>query len=88
MPTKVGFFSLKIKNRKNGNLSFRLFRLINLIDAVLSVLTLQNALIVLNGEMENDMFILSCVTSTIGILLILFFIAFTLYKGIKYHKNN
>lgn len=70
------------KNRKNANLIYRQIRTINLIDAILSVLTLQNTLILVNGGGNNhSMLVLSAISSFIGlsIIIILSIILFVRY---------
>jgi len=60
------------RNRKNENISFRELKTIDLIDAIISILTLQNTLIIANNGFDNSMYILSCITSFIAISFILF----------------
>ena len=59
------------KNRKNINLAVRQIRTINLIDSILSILTMQNALIIVNSGSTNKLFTLTAITSFIGIVIII-----------------
>ena len=58
------------KSRHNANIYVAELRAINMIDALVAVLTLQNALIVTNGGMTDEMQTLSAWTSA-GILVII-----------------
>lgn len=58
------------KSRHNANIFAAELRTINVIDSLVAVLTLQNALIVANGGMTDDMQTLSAWTSA-GILVII-----------------
>lgn len=76
------------KNKRNENLSFRQIRAINLIDAILSILTLQNTLIAVNGGVgDKSMFYLSIVTSFVGTALILFISIAVFVRGLKYYNK-
>ncbi len=77
-----------VKNKTNRNLIFRQLRLINLIDAIISVLTLQNTLIVVNGPVGEDMFILSAITSAVAVGFILIIVCVSLIKGIRNFKED
>ena len=60
------------KNRRNQNLSFRQIQIINLIDAILSVLTLQNTLILVNGGFNSRTLIaVSALSSFAGLGIII-----------------
>ena len=59
------------RNRSNENISFRELKALDLIDAIISILTLQNTLIIANNGFDNKMYILTCITSFIAILLII-----------------
>ena len=77
------------KNRKSTNLLYRQIRTINLIDAILSILTLQNTLIFINGGNGSDsMLILSAISSFTGFAIIISFSIFSLAKYINEKKNN
>ena len=75
-----------VKARKEDNENIKLLRLCNLISSLLSIIILQNILILSNGELDNDMFILSIFTTCVIILsiIILIIIKFIFYiKKIK-----
>ena len=63
-----------VKARKEDNENIKLLRLCNLISSLLSIIILQNILILSNGELDNDMLILSIFTTCIIILFIIFLI--------------
>ena len=75
-----------VKARKEDNENIKLLRLCNLISSLLSIIILQNILILSNGELDNDMLILSIFSTCIIILfiIVLFIIKFIFYiKKIK-----
>ena len=75
-----------VKARKEDNENIKLLRLCNLISSLLSIIILQNILILSNGELNNDMFILSIFTTYFIILpiIVLIIIKFIFYiKKIK-----
>ncbi|MDE5867413.1 MAG: hypothetical protein K2H02_00540 [Anaeroplasmataceae bacterium] len=75
------------KTRKNDHLSIRALRIINMIDALVSILSLQNTLIVVNGGSQSeDMMILSGVSSLVIILSILIIIIISLIRALKFRK--
>ena len=77
-----------IKNRRNENLAFRQIRTINLIDAILSILTLQNTLISINGTDNFDaMFPLSIISSSVGIVVIITISIMSLVRCAKDNKK-
>lgn len=63
-----------VKARKEDNENIKLLRLCNLISSLLSIIILQNILILSNGELNNDMFILSIFTTCVIILSIIILI--------------
>ena len=73
-----------VKARKEDNENIKLLRLCNLISSLLSIIILQNILILSNGELDNDMLILSIFTTCI---IILFIIALIIIKFIFYIKK-
>ena len=73
-----------VKARKEDNENIKLLRLCNLISSLLSIIILQNILILSNGELDNDMFILSIFTTCI---IILFIIVLIIIKFIFYIKK-
>lgn len=78
-----------VKNKDNENLSVRQTRTINLIDAILSILTLQNTLILINYDGENQkLFILTAITSFIGIAIIIAVSIISLVRFVKENKKT
>lgn len=73
-----------VKARKEDNENIKLLRLCNLISSLLSIIILQNILILSNGELDNDMFILSIFSTC---LIILFIIVLIIIKFIFYIKK-
>ena len=73
-----------VKARKEDNENIKLLRLCNLISSLLSIIILQNILILSNGELNNDMFILSIFSTYI---IILFIIVLIIIKFIFYIKK-
>ena len=68
---KVILACVNFKKIKNCSKFIRELRTINFIDALLSILTLQNTLITVNGsENSHDMFVLSAITSAVILLII------------------
>ncbi len=59
------------RNRNNEIITFRQLKAIELIDAIISILTLQNTMIIANNGFDNSMYILSCITSFIAIVCIM-----------------
>ena len=76
--------SVKLKKRKKSeNRLVRLLRTINFIDALVSILTLQNTLIMVNMKGEgNQMLTLSAVTSAVIMLAVLVLSVAAIRKGI------
>lgn len=61
---KITMASINIKRmKKSGNILVRELRTINFIDALVSVLTLQNTLIIVNSGSSHNMFVLSAISS-------------------------
>ena len=73
-----------VKARKEDNENIKLLRLCNLISSLLSIIILQNILILSNGELDNDMFILSIFSTC---FIILFIIVLIIIKFIFYIKK-
>lgn len=73
-----------VKARKEDNENIKLLRLCNLISSLLPIIILQNILILTNGELNNDMFILPIFTTCI---IILFIIILIIIKFIFYIKK-
>ncbi|MBR4270381.1 MAG: hypothetical protein IKQ31_01735 [Clostridia bacterium] len=76
------------KSRRYENLAYKQIRTINIIDAIISVLTLQNALIMVNdGSVSGDMFTLSSITSFVGIVVIVVISVIPLVRFVKQKKS-
>lgn len=84
---KVVMASINIKRMKrSSNILVRELRTINFIDALVSVLTLQNTLIIVNRTEESgDMFVLTAVSSAVIYLVIL---ALSVWRIFKENKNS
>ena len=78
----------KQRNRKHGNILIAELRTINFIDALVSVLTLQNTLIMVNNTKSNDsnMFVLSVVTSAVVYIIIVFITIRLITVSLKQQK--
>lgn len=74
------------KTRKCNELLIKELWTINFIDAFVSLLTLQNTLILLNGEMSNEMMILSAISSGVVVFFMIVISIFLLIKGIRDNK--
>ena len=74
------------KTRKCNELLIKELWTINFIDAFVSLLTLQNTLILLNGEMSNEMMILSAISSGVVVFFMIVISIFLLIKGVKDNK--
>ena len=81
---KIVMASVNLKKRKKSeNRLVRLLRTINFIDALVSILTLQNTLIMVNMQGEGDqMLTLSAVTSAVIMLTVLVLSVAAIRKGI------
>ena len=73
-----------VKARKEDNENIKLLRLCNLISSLLSIIILQNILILSNGELDNDMLILSIFSTY---FIILFIIVLIIIKFVFYVKK-
>lgn len=76
-----------LKSKKSLNLSYILLRQISIIGAIVSILSLQHTLIMVNGGMNQDMEILSLITSISFIILIVIFSIFSFIKNKKIYQN-
>lgn len=77
------------KSNKTSNLTIILLREINVLDAMVSILTLQRILIMSNGGMTNDMRTLSLTSSVAILILIISFSIMFFIKNIhKHHLNS
>lgn len=74
----------------HGNILIAELRTINLIDAMVSILTLQNTLIMVKRTESGgeDMFLLSAVSSAAIYIIILFISICLLITGLKQYKNS
>ena len=77
-----------IKNRKATNIIVKEIKTISLIEAIVSILTIQNTLITVNGSVEEDEGIttLTIVSSIAGLLIILYFIVIMFINYINRNK--
>lgn len=74
------------KAKKNGNLSVKMLRNVNLVDALVSVLSLQYALVMtFGGGIEGDMLFL-CAFSSLAVWV--FLIILSVVNAVKSRKNN
>lgn len=73
------------KVTKTNNLIFKYVRELSVVDALVSILTLQHTLIMVNGGMTSGMKILSSLSS-LGIFLII--VVFSIFQIINTKKNN
>jgi len=80
----------KQRHRGHGNVLIAELRTINFIDALVSILTLQNTLIMVERTESsgNDMFILSAVSSAVIYSVILFITVHLLIIGLKRYKSS
>lgn len=90
---KLTMASVHIRKQKrngHGNVLISQLRIINFIDALVSILTLQNTLIMVkqtNAD-SKDMLILSAVSSAAIYIVILFITIHLLITGLKHYKNR
>ena len=77
-----------IKNRKATDIIVKEIKTISLIEAIVSILTLQNTLITVNGSVEEDegLTTLTIVSSIAGLLIILYFIVIMFINYINRNK--
>ena len=75
------------KSKKSQNPTTILLREIDIIGAIVSILTLQHTLIMVNGGMDRSMQILSLITSICFILLIIAFSIISFIRNKKMFKN-
>lgn len=74
-----------IKTRKMENIFIKLIRLINLISCLMSILVLQNTLIIANGGYDDKMKILTIITS---LLTIMFILVMIISSYLRYTHNG
>ena len=77
-----------IKSKKSQNPTIILFREINIIEAIVSILILQHTLIMVNDGMTESMRILSLATSIGFIILIITFSILSFWKNKKLIKHT
>lgn len=75
----VSIINLK---KSTTNLLKKQLKLVLLINAIVSIMLLENTLINVNGSFNDDMFILSLITTSFFICLILFLTIFSFVKNI------
>ncbi len=71
------------KTKKIDNLSYKFLRELSVVDALVSILTLQHTLIMANGGMTQDMMILSSITSLAILSTIIIFSILSMINSIK-----
>jgi len=78
------------KSKRSKNLTIILFKEINIIEAIVSILTLQHTLIMVNGGMNKDMETLSFVTSIgfIGLIIVFSILSFWKNKKLLIEKDH
>ena len=76
------------RSKKSQNLTTILLQEINIIDAIVSILTLQHTLIMVNDAMDQTMQVLSLVTSIAFIALIIVFSITSFFKNKKLVKSQ
>lgn len=72
-----------VKVKKYNNIMFKFVRELSVVDAFVSILTLQHTLIMVNGGMTTQMLKLSSITSFIILLAIIIFSIVSMKKAIK-----
>lgn len=75
------------KSFKSKNLLVSELRTINLIDSLLALLTLQNAMIIANGGMNNEMKTLSAWTS-VGVFVLIIILTIFSFLKVKRRKSH
>ncbi len=80
----------KQKSRRHKNMLITELRTVNFIDALVSVLTLQNTLIIVNGAKSNadNLLVLSAISSAVIYIVIIFITIRLLVAGVKQHGND
>ena len=73
------------KVKKVDNLIFQYLRELSVVDAFVSILSLQNTLIMVNSGMTQSMFILSAISSFVIFFVI---VAFSIVNMVKTIKNK
>lgn len=85
----VRLFKLNKSTRRNINILFKLLNTTNFIDDLVSILNLQNTLIMIKSTDTNiDMFPFTAVSSGIIFTIIMYLSINVFIRGIKYFKNE
>ena len=74
------------KTKKGEKLTYRFLRALSIVDALVSVLSLQHILIMVNGGMTEDMKVLSAISSFIILIFILSFSVLQIVNATKKYK--
>ena len=79
-----------IKNKNNSDIIVKEVKVVSLVEAIASILTLQNTLIAVNATPEeaSDLKILTIVSSIVGLLAILYFIVDMFIKFVNKIKKS
>ncbi len=87
---KIIMASVNLKRRKaSSDILVKLLRTINFIDALVSILTLQNTLIMVNSDGNSlSMLPLTAITSALVWVAVLIISLTTIFKGMKRIKNR
>lgn len=72
-----------VKVKKYDNTMYKFIRELSVVDAIVSILTLQHVLIMVNGGMTNEIITLSSVTSFVMFLGIILFSIIAMIKTMK-----
>ncbi len=76
------------KSKKDDNILTKQLNLVCFVNAVVSIIVLQNTLINVNGELEGDMVILSIVSSFTFIALLLFMTVYSFVRNVKRNRQS
>lgn len=71
------------KNRRSDNLTYKFLRELSVVDALVSILTLQHTLIMVNGGMTEGMKLLSSISSFLVLLIIIVFSTIKMLNVLK-----
>lgn len=78
----IGIYNV-VKNKNNENILINQLNLINLINSLMSILVLQNTLIVVNGGFNDELFALTIISSLILFMLMNILSILSFRKNIK-----
>ncbi len=73
---------VNLKKKGDENLLRKQLKLVTFINAIVSMMVLENTLINVNGSLEGDMYILSFVTTLLFVMVLLFVTIFSFVKNI------